>query len=77
MALGDHLTYRHDIAFTESMMPALRTIMDAREGELVDGPSDWTRTSLSQSAMPAAYAMVGRPFLSISTAVPASDLWVS
>ena len=37
MALGDHLTYRHDIAFTESMMPALRTIMSARAGELVDG----------------------------------------
>ena len=37
LALGDHLAYRHDLAFVESMMPALRTIMDARAGELVDG----------------------------------------
>lgn len=37
LALGDHLTYRHNLEFTESMMPVLRTIMDMRAGELVDG----------------------------------------
>jgi len=37
LALGDYLTYRNNPAFVESMMPPLRTIMDAREGELVDG----------------------------------------
>ena len=37
LALGDHLKYRHDIAFTKSMMPALRKVMDARADELVDG----------------------------------------
>ena len=37
LALGDHLTYRHDPAFIESMMPTLRVIMEARAGELVGG----------------------------------------
>lgn len=37
LALGDHLTYRHDVAFTRSMMPALQKVMNARESELVDG----------------------------------------
>ena len=37
LALGDHLSYRHDLEFTKSMMPVLRTIMDRRAGELVDG----------------------------------------
>ena len=37
LALGDHVKYRRNPAFTKSMMPALRKIMYKREGELVDG----------------------------------------
>jgi len=37
LALGDHLTYRHDLAFIKSMMPALRKVMNTRAGELADG----------------------------------------
>ena len=37
LALGDHVKYRRNLAFTQSMMPALRMVMDKREGELTDG----------------------------------------
>jgi glycogen debranching enzyme len=37
LALGDHVKYRHDAEFMQSLMPALRKIMCKREGELVDG----------------------------------------